>query len=628
MNRTAVLAVLAAGAVWAQEPVIRVTANLVQIDAVVTDRSGKLVTNLEAADFEILQDGKRRDITAFSLVEVAPPASQLSSPGQAPLQGITRDRVRRTIAILVDDLNIGFADMARVRQAVTRFIAEDLREGDLCAIITTRGGMGIYSQFTTDRILLAEAAKKLVWGQPPVFDPGTIPGVVSEEVRMLKAGSVASIRSGIQGMREMPGRKSIVLFSSGGITIEPGDGLLQSIADEATRAAVTLYTVQAEGLTTLAPRAEDGDFGAAASRRISQQESMADMSYLAQQTGGIHFRNDNGLREILGEALEDQRAYYLLGYNPGEGSFDRKFHKIEVRVLRPGLRVRSRAGYMGVEDRPGRRTLEPSSRRIVSALLSPFQSNDIHTRLTAAFRSEQDKPRIVSQLWIDGKDLTFAPGEGGRMVTEMEVVVANFDPQGALREHTERAYRLKLTEAELAEVRRSGLLYSITYDVKKPGPYHVRMAVRERGTLHIGTASQFLITPDIGKDRLALSGIVVKGLDDRSEDIAKPWLSLLKLGSGVEWTAQVYHPKLKQGVPNLKAAMRVYRGGELIAETEAGPVAVEGPFKKKQIDTPLSGTVGVGKVSEPGEYVLEVIISDENDKAKTVSQSLAFQVAP
>lgn len=626
----AVIALAGMAAAQDGEPVIRITTSLVQIDAIVTDRDGKLVTDLTAADFEILQDGKKRDLTAFSLVQVAGPRPAVIKPVKGalptpplPYNGVTRADVRRTVAILVDDMSIDFADMARLRDAIRRFIQETVGPGDLVSIMTARGGMGVYSQFTTDRALLLAAAEKLSWRGFGIPDVTTVVGY--EEARALQAGSRGSILSAIRALREMPGRKSIVYFSSGSQRSQgENDPLLDRISDEATRAAVTLYAIDARGLQTLQATADGTGARSAASVFLSQ----GDMSLLAERTGGLFFRNDNGLRELLVQSIEDQSSYYLLGYNPGQGSFNRQFHKIEVRVLRRGLKVRSRTGYVGVEDRPERRPLEISARRTVRALLGPFQANDLHTQLTATFRADDNKPRVLAQLWIDGKDLTFRPWEGGKYRTEIEVVVANFDPQGALREHTERGYRVTLTPAQLEEMRRSGLLYSISYPAKKPGPYQVRVAVREISTEHVGTASQFLLTPDIGKERLALSGIIMTGLDDKTKDgdLSKPWMSLLRLDRTIEWQAQVFHPKLKKGLPELQTSLRLYRDGSLVRETKPEPFDVSAPLKKKQIDVTISGSVALGSTYPSGEYVLQLIVRDENDKSKAVTQSLAFQV--
>ena len=81
---------LALAAAFAQNPppntVIRITVNLVQVDAVVTDSKDKPVTDLKAQDFEILQDGKPQVITNFSYIATrgAPPPRVAQVRGAPP----------------------------------------------------------------------------------------------------------------------------------------------------------------------------------------------------------------------------------------------------------------------------------------------------------------------------------------------------------------------------------------------------------------------------------------------------------------------------------------------------------------------------------------------------------------
>jgi VWFA-related protein len=180
----------------ASDPVIRISTSLVQIDAIVTDKDGHLVTDLQAGDFEIFQDAKRRETTAFSFVRVAEPnprqsrrsAKSLETQAPPPARGgIVRGQVHRTVAIVVDDLSVDLVTMSSVRDAVKRFVNTQLRDGDLAALVTTSGGMGIYSQFTADPLLLATAAEML--GRAPRLGlAGSLDAayVLSDEVRCCK----------------------------------------------------------------------------------------------------------------------------------------------------------------------------------------------------------------------------------------------------------------------------------------------------------------------------------------------------------------------------------------------------------------------------------------------------------
>jgi VWFA-related protein len=120
--------------------VIRINVNLVQVDAVVTDSHDNPVTDLTADDFIVLQDGKTQEITNFSYVRTheAPVsftaaeisqarASGTSAVPPAPPMLMKPQKVRRTIALVVDDLGLSFEGTVRVREALRKWIDEEMQ---------------------------------------------------------------------------------------------------------------------------------------------------------------------------------------------------------------------------------------------------------------------------------------------------------------------------------------------------------------------------------------------------------------------------------------------------------------------------------------------------------------------
>src|SRR6185295_17728765 len=104
-----------------QDDVVRITTNVVQIDAIVT-KDGKQVTDLKPEDFEIFEDNKVQKITNFTYVSNVSPlnetvATRSKDPNAAPVAPVTvrSGDPHRTIAIVVDDLGIAFESMGRVR---------------------------------------------------------------------------------------------------------------------------------------------------------------------------------------------------------------------------------------------------------------------------------------------------------------------------------------------------------------------------------------------------------------------------------------------------------------------------------------------------------------------------------
>ena len=65
-----------------EDEVVRITSKLVQVDAVVTDKDGKQITDLKPEDFEVTENGKPQEITNFSYVKIE--GTRPATPGAAP----------------------------------------------------------------------------------------------------------------------------------------------------------------------------------------------------------------------------------------------------------------------------------------------------------------------------------------------------------------------------------------------------------------------------------------------------------------------------------------------------------------------------------------------------------------
>ncbi|HKP47868.1 MAG TPA: VWA domain-containing protein, partial [Pyrinomonadaceae bacterium] len=155
-----------------RDQVVRITTNLVQVDATVVDRSGKQITDLKPEDFEILEDGRPQPISNFSYVPVVNEtvtteknkrreADKFAPP--TPPEQLQPEQVRRSIALIVDDLGLSFESVYYVRRAIKKFVDEQMRSGDLVAIIRTGAGVGALQQFTTDKQLLYAAINRIKW---------------------------------------------------------------------------------------------------------------------------------------------------------------------------------------------------------------------------------------------------------------------------------------------------------------------------------------------------------------------------------------------------------------------------------------------------------------------------------
>jgi VWFA-related protein len=262
---------------------IRISAELVQLDVVVTDKEGRLVTNLTKKDFTLLEKGKKQQVNFFEYVAVGASRRQPEGLADKPVEQTSGQELlvadlKRVFAFVVDDLTIGYNDLAYIRQTLAQFVDKRMGPGDLVAIVRTAGGKGLLQQFTSNKELLHRAIDSLTprpdaLGQadgspstPTVRLNNEIPGEAvnndgsyddyRESLRPYMTLSTAGFV--IDSMKELPGRKALVLVSGGLpiLTTKPQDVVsdalyfLNRLADEATRAGVVIHTLDVRGLNT------------------------------------------------------------------------------------------------------------------------------------------------------------------------------------------------------------------------------------------------------------------------------------------------------------------------------------------------------------------------------------------
>ena len=698
--------------VHAQDPqdVVRISTGLVQVDVVVT-KDGKHVTDLKAEDFEILEDGRRQQITNFAYVSLNRPASTTATTSTdtvnvLPVKPPAPHEVRRTVAIVVDDLGLSFQSMANLRNYLRKFVSLNLGPNDLVAIIRTGGEVGALQQFTTDQRLLASAIADLKWNAcsrvgASVLTPerslvtmvppetqlrGRLPAdrspgsnqverpTTANESNACSVGnsvnySINAIRFILRGMRDLPGRKSMMIISDN-LPMERQEGApadfgfqrpvrenaniidvwtqttsyrdgLHGLSEQAIRSSVVIYGVSAQQLqTTGAQPADEIGFlppQMARTARPDQQNPLQKLmatrsaelrknvdgaELLAKETGGfvIRNRNDFGIDRVL----EDQNGYYLIGYKPATETFNRRFHKIQARVKRGGLTVRTRAGFYGVTEEPAVGPAAESD-RLNKALSSPFGVNDITVRLTTLFANDPARGSMLRTfVAVEAKDLTFTQEPDGTQIAKFDLSSVVFSDNGAVVNRQDQAATLRLRGRPYERALREGVVYGVDLPLKQAGALQVRVAVRDSVSQRIGAAGQFVQAPNIGDGTLALSGIVLYPEVVRPEDDEnRRALVLRRFQQGVSlvFGYTIYNAGVdkKKQLPHLLTQTFVFRDAEKIYSSERSPVAATDYADLKRINT--GARLQLGPALTPGEYVVQIVVED------TIAKRVATQVS-
>lgn len=674
------------------DDVVKISTNLIQIDVTVTDRKGNIVKDLKAEDFEIYENGELQEITNFSFIsnQRTPNQNQANQSAIPVPQAVLRpEQIRRTIALVVDDLSLSFESAYRVRRALKKFVDEQMQEGDLVAIIRTGAGIGALQQFTSDKKILYAAIEKVKWnplgrGGISAFAPlqsspienaeesdaeETSPNIGQTEENFRNqtfiTGTLGALQYIVNGMKDLPGRKSVILLSDGFEISARGEGnsqdttqildFLRRLIDAANRASVVFYTVDARGLLTTNITAADETENTSAENLqnavISRNQLVFDtqegLVFLARQTGGFPALNNNSIENAVGKVLDDQ-SYYLIGYQPDADTFDaakRRFNKLEVRVKRQGLSVRYRSGFFNVNEE---RLAESSpnvkktpAQQITEALISPFAKNEISIRLNTLFGNDEKNGSFVrSLLHISAKDLKFITQPDGSQKATFDILAANFGDNGQVFDQIAKTYTMTAKNDAVEQIRRDGFIYYFTFPIKKAGAYQLRIAIRDANTEKLGSASQFIEIPDLKKERLNLSGIVLENLtlqqwqarqtntiEIGSNPMSDTSLRAFKRGTILRYGYEIYNAKLDNArQTNLTAQIRVFQDGKLILEGKKTPIDLRGQTDLKRIKA--VGAINLGSEMTAGDYILQIIVTDNLAKQsrKISSQFVQFEL--
>ncbi len=297
---------------------LRVDVNVVNIYCTVKDEKGRLVTDLEASEFEIREDGKKQEIRYFD------------QETDRPL----------TLALLLDTSASQIRVLPAEKATANRFFYQILRPSDLALLITFDVNVDLLQDFTSEFERLRYAINRSYINAPgsPV-NPGPFPRSGKTGTRLYDAVYLAAKEK----LAPEVGRKAIIVVSDGedfGSTVDEEEAI------EAVHRADTM--VYAIGIA-------DREFYRQRLNRPYRGSSA--LEELGEETGGRAIFPDDPeeLQEAFDQIANELRSQYNLGYTPTNREKDGKFRKVEVEVKRDGLRVQARRGYYAPGPESARR---------------------------------------------------------------------------------------------------------------------------------------------------------------------------------------------------------------------------------------------------------------------------------
>jgi VWFA-related protein len=228
-------------------PVFKVETRLVLVDTIVTDKAGNYITNLTARDFKVWEDNKEQPIKSFSV------ESSSSAPS---------DDHRHYLVLLFDNSTMSFSDQARAREAAAKFVETNAGPDRYMAVINFGGTLNVAQNFTADGERLKQVVRNIKFSSvSPNAQPTEVASLGTPQLGNAEASFGArtlllALRSVAKSLASVPGRKTVVLLSSG-FPMTPGSpdyfeqqSELMAVIDACNKANVAVYPIDVRGLTT------------------------------------------------------------------------------------------------------------------------------------------------------------------------------------------------------------------------------------------------------------------------------------------------------------------------------------------------------------------------------------------
>ena len=351
----------------------------VRVDVRVIDDRDAPVMSLQASDFEVLDDGKRQDVTTFAIVAAAGPSAAIANAPSSPTLSSNHttpspDVVPRRVVLVLDDLHVAATNTPRVTSAVRAFLDRVVPASSSVAVVYTSGGG---QEFTTDRQLAIKAVDRFR-GQKlrsatvermndPLLNQR---GALTPNADMHQVDRESRARNSLEALRNIAGalgtsdeRRPLLLFVSEGpewdVTDDPRSNRsgqwsinrgIRDALESLNRNNVTVFAIDPRGVSTgsadqiyASSIFESKNIGSAAIQG-ERVRAYGVLAAVAVNTGGFPmlWRPDMS-RDFDRVSLADG-SYYVIGF--AAPTINRgRYHGITVRVKRNRLQVFARSGY-------------------------------------------------------------------------------------------------------------------------------------------------------------------------------------------------------------------------------------------------------------------------------------------
>jgi VWFA-related protein len=453
--------------------------------------------------------------------------------------------------------------------------------------------------------------------------------------------SLYALLSLVKEQRRLPGRKTIIYFSQG-LNVTPAlVGLLEATISEANRSNVSVYSVDARGLvlSEVSGSQHENMLGAESAVRINArperdntrvfdrvggeelyeiqaranvQDTLADLS---RSTGGFLIANTNEMEPAMRRIAEDIRGYYTVAYRPSTHEYDNEFHHITVKVLRSGINLQTRDGYMAAPPVGGSPVL-PYEVPMLSALKSSPQAKGPHYEAQALhFGYTPDGLHCHLVIKVPLSDMNFKPNtDKNQSGTHFSVLTLVEGSDGNPLLKFSQDYPLEGPTEKLEALKKATVLFARDFTLHT-GRYSLDTVVLDQDGQKASVQRSVLIIPPQTQGVRLSSLAIIQRLDPLpppdqgnhdplrlpNAEIIPNFGEPIQLGAsaGVPLYFVVYPTTQVPEKPQVE--LEISRGGMVIARA---PVQLPEPDSTGAIR--YVGTLPVAKF-EPGRYQIRAL---------------------
>ena len=688
------------------QPTFQTQSTIVLLDVVIRDKRGRPVRDLRPDELQVFEDGQRRALTSFRLVE-GQASEERVAPGTA--SGLQPDPSRQVslVTMVFDKLMDG---RQLSQQAALDFLANNMEENVWVSVWTIDQRLFLRQEFTQDRYLLRQAVLKATTttsvaaaslsGEAAFQDqiardsattaaglqsaaagaPGGAGGADASAIGQANAqAQMAEVVAGIlrftssiqrqqQGQSSLypllgmvkaqgrlAGRKTMLYFSEGLVVPKNLEEVFKTTIGEANRANVTIYSIDARGLSSSrdsdatrdqllqAARTSQQQMAKRGSGAVSVDEVMIaenaeeslranvqeSLNEFAKSTGGFLIANTNDFKPAMARVATDIGSYYEAAYAPVSQEFDGRFRRIEVKVTRPGVTVQSRSGYFALPPGEGSALLPFELPLLTALTVNPTPHAFDFQSAVLQFAPTPEGRHHVLVFEVPLQTMTFEEDKRAKVYRlRFSLLALVRDSEGRIVERFSDDYPFEGPLANLEGVKRGNLIFKRPFTLK-PGAYTADFVAQDRdsgrtsvqrATFSVPPAGGIAISTLSVVRRIEEAGVEVPPDDPFKVDRTRVVPNLnLPIPKGQNTSLSVYFVVYTDPGVTPKMAIEFLKGNTLLARAKPDLPAAGADGR-----LPYVVTVPIDSFA-PGEYSVRGLVMHGDGVAESET---AFTIDP